>query len=120
MSKGNYMLWDCLVELLEADCLSTFTEAATADEELVLADKTVSVATNAAATRALALVVGVRMIESGVSHIRKTIKTKKVRQTTLKKKRATKCQNQKNLKNASFIQSLNLHFFGLFPRFDKT
>ena len=57
------------VELLEADGLSAFTEAATADEELVFADKTVGVATDAAAAGALALVVGVRVVESSVSHV---------------------------------------------------
>ena len=58
-----------LIELLEAKSVRALTEAATADVQAVLVDETVTVATHTAAGRTLALVVGVAVIESGVTHV---------------------------------------------------
>lgn len=60
-----------LIELLEAKSLRALTEAATADVQVVLVDETVTVRTHTAAGRTLALVVGMAVIESSVTHVYK-------------------------------------------------
>lgn len=72
--------------------MRALTEAATADVQAVLVDETVTVATHTAAGRTLALVVGVAVIESGVTHVckgsSKSVKNKT--KQTQKYKRKTK------------------------------
>jgi len=59
-----------LVKLVKAKSLCALTEAATADVHVVLVDDTVHIAADTAASTflTLTLVVGVAVIESGVTH----------------------------------------------------
>ena len=81
--------------------MCALTEAATADVQAVLVDETVTVATHTAAGRTLALVVGMAVIESGVTHVCKGCFEKKVKQKTQKiqeQKKKMKQQKRKNKK----------------------
>ena len=90
-----------LIELLEAKSLRALTEAATADVQVVLVDETVTVRTHTAAGRTLALVVGMAVIESSVTHVYKgSSKSVKIKQNTKKTRRKTNQKNKKKQKKA--------------------
>ena len=82
--------------------MRALTEAATADVQAVLVDETVTVATHTAAGRTLALVVGVAVIESGVTHVCKgSSKSVKNKTKQNKHKNTREKQNKKQKKKKS-------------------
>lgn len=106
--------------------MCALTEAATADVQAVLVDETVTVATHTAAGRTLALVVGMAVIESGVTHVckgcfekkksnkkHKKYKNKKKNETTKKKKQEDNKIKNRTSKNQNSFCSCHKIFYSI-------